>query len=365
MGDKHAISQLNPFLKRSAITTDIRMIPKNKMLNTNTSTNLPRPNSNSPKITQNKNNQSTSSNGSPPTQPPENHTQKSFAETIANFSFPKKDQAIIFNTIDGIPQIEYIKALSILTSPSNIKFTSRVSNNRFCVYFSSKNIADINTIFPITFLKAGFATDDLSHIISFRRQTIIKNKDINKLPGSLIIHFDDTNFRIFLTDDTLTCYLCRHTGHTSAHCNNLPHTKLVNTNEQNDNLEPQPNTSKDLLIMSNDTPNEITPPSCAQSKESITIEPEQNEEISDSTHTKLIKYLYKSVKLDQMRKKNCPRNKGENTKILQRRIRASILRATRECIRRPTKTRIFRASPPLYQHNRQSASELANGIGRC
>jgi hypothetical protein len=55
---------------------------------------------------------------------------------------------------------------------------------------------DINTISPIPYLKAGLTTDELSHIISFRRQTHIKNEDINKLPGSLLIHFDDTNFRI-------------------------------------------------------------------------------------------------------------------------------------------------------------------------
>lgn len=200
----------------------------------------------------------------------ENCTQKTFAETTANLSFPKKNQAIIFNTIDDIPQIEYIKAISLITNPSNIKFASRISNNRFCIYFANSNIVNdiinrcqtitvdnnnielrrlenqakriiisnvspiiphtyitdalnligINTLTPITFLKAGFSTDKLSHIISFRRQTHIKFEDASKLPGSLVIHFENTDYRIFLTDDTLTCYLCKRTGHTSAHCKN-------------------------------------------------------------------------------------------------------------------------------------------------
>lgn len=200
----------------------------------------------------------------------DNITQKTFAETTANLSFPKKNQAIIFNTIDGIPQIEYIKAISLVTNPSNIKFASRISNNRFCIYFANSNIVNdiinscptitidnnnielrrlenqakriiisnvspiiphtyitdalnligINTITPITFLKAGFHTEDLSHIISFRRHTHIKFEDTSKLPGSLVIHFENTDYRIFLTDDTLTCYLCKRTGHTSAHCKN-------------------------------------------------------------------------------------------------------------------------------------------------
>lgn len=141
MGDKPAIPKLKPFLKRSTNITGISPSTKNKVKFKYALQSTP----NYFKLYKNhanKNTQSTSLNASPPAQPIENLTQKSFAETTANFSFPKKDQAIIFNTIDGIPQIEYIKALSILTNPSNIKFASRVSNNRFYVYFSSKNIAD-------------------------------------------------------------------------------------------------------------------------------------------------------------------------------------------------------------------------------
>ncbi|KAL4091564.1 hypothetical protein QTP88_026231 [Uroleucon formosanum] len=219
----------------------------------------------------------------------ENCTQKTFAETTANLSFPKKNQAIIFNTIDGIPQIEYIKTITLITNPSNIKFASRISNNRFCIYFANSNIVNdiiinrfqtitvdnnnielrrlenqakrdiisnvsliiphtyitdalnlisINTLTPITFLKAGFSTDDLSHIISFRRQTHIKFEDTSKLPGSLVIHFENIDYRIFLTDDTLTCYLYKCTGHTSAHCKNTsnktraPSSKTVNLPSQ-------------------------------------------------------------------------------------------------------------------------------------
>lgn len=219
----------------------------------------------------------------------ENRTQKTFAETTANLSYPKKNQAIIFNTIDGIPQIEYIKAISLITNPSNIKFASRISNNRFCIYFANSSIVNdiinrcqtitvdnniielhrlenqakhiiisnvspiiphtfitdvlnligINTLTPITFLKAGFSTDDLSHIISFRRQTHIKFEDTSKLPGSLVIHFENIDYRIFLTDDTLTCYLCKRTGHTSAHCKNTSEQNKSPPSSQTVNLPSQ------------------------------------------------------------------------------------------------------------------------------
>lgn len=71
-------------------------------------------------------------------QPKPNYT-KTFAETTPNTMFPKKEQAIIINTISEIPQIEYVKAFSKITLPKNITFVSRISNNRFCIYFRDKN----------------------------------------------------------------------------------------------------------------------------------------------------------------------------------------------------------------------------------
>jgi hypothetical protein len=34
----------------------------------------------------------------------------------------------------------------------------------------------------------------------------------------MVIKYENTDFRIFLTDDTLTCYVCHQTGHTSSFC---------------------------------------------------------------------------------------------------------------------------------------------------
>jgi len=75
----------------------------------------------------------------------------------------------------------------------------------------------IKTLSQISFLKAGFH-DELAHISSFRRQVYIHPDDTANVPGSMIIKYDNTDFRIFLTDDTLTCYVCHQTGHTSSFC---------------------------------------------------------------------------------------------------------------------------------------------------
>ncbi|CAI6345684.1 unnamed protein product [Macrosiphum euphorbiae] len=209
--------------------------------------------------------------------PPKINNTKTFAETTANTTFPKKDQAIILNTINEIPQIEYVKAFSKITLPKNIIFASRISNNRFCIYFRDKITVDeltqnysyitvnenqipfrrlvnpakrfiisnahpiiphevitehlllenIKTLSPITFLKAGFQ-DELAHISSFRRQVYIHPDDTANVPGSIIIKYDNTDFRIFLTDDTLICYACKQSGHTSNHCKKEPNTMTNN-----------------------------------------------------------------------------------------------------------------------------------------
>jgi hypothetical protein len=138
-------SRLNIIItKPNSCNTKLPIQPKHTSIN---QTNTP------PQTTPNSNMQT--SNAIPPknTNNQDNDpTKKTFAVTTANFTFPKKDQAIVFNTIDGTPQIDYINALSTITNPINIKFASRISNNRFCIYLASKEIVDeiINNFPTIT-----------------------------------------------------------------------------------------------------------------------------------------------------------------------------------------------------------------------
>jgi hypothetical protein len=115
------------------------------------------------------------------------------------------------------------------------------------------NTIGINPITPITFLKAGFISENLSHIISFRRQTYVKKEVISKLPNSIIINFDNTEYRIFLTDDTLTCYLCKRTGHTSPYCKNTIAQNQILSEYDKENTFRQPETQTDNIDISNNT----------------------------------------------------------------------------------------------------------------
>lgn len=223
------------------------------------------------------------------TQIPTNIPNRNFASVTAHDNTPKRDQAIVFNSIDGIPQKEYVLAIGQIVSPKNITFVSRISNNRFCIFLSNKNILDhlldktqsikindhviqirrllnpakriiISNVCPsignqeilnalknidiipmsqINHLKAGINIEGYEHIMSFRRQMYIKHDDIIKLPGSLIVPSNESQFRIFFTDDSITCYTCKSTGHTSNTCkkNISIETKIQSSHVPNETLK--------------------------------------------------------------------------------------------------------------------------------
>uniref|UniRef100_A0A2S2PY02 Uncharacterized protein n=1 Tax=Sipha flava TaxID=143950 RepID=A0A2S2PY02_9HEMI len=155
------------------------------------------------------------------------NTNTNFASVTAMESTPNRQQAIVFNSIDGIPQKEYVLAIGKIVKPINIIFVSRISNNRFCIFLSSKQVLDnlmqhtqsiyindhiiqirrlinpakriiLSNVCPsipnrsildtlknidiiptsqINHLKAGINVEGYEHIMSFRRQMYINNED--------------------------------------------------------------------------------------------------------------------------------------------------------------------------------------------
>ena len=86
-------------------------------------------------------------------------------------------------------------------------------------------------------MKAGFGNEDYDHIGSFRRQLYIHPDDNEKLPSSILINFDQTDYRLFLSDDTVICYLCKQTGHTTKHCKNVTENKTPYSNNNHEILD--------------------------------------------------------------------------------------------------------------------------------
>ncbi|KAI4473072.1 hypothetical protein M0802_016337 [Mischocyttarus mexicanus] len=204
------------------------------------------------------------------TQP--SQSSPSYAKVTGNISFPKKDQAVIIDVIDDSQLKVYVQAISKLIDPAHIRFISRIANNRICIYVATKEIADelidkhkailvngkslpirplisrnkriiFSNVCPIiphnvleeklkewkikpmsamTFLRAGLTDQGFSHILSFRRQIFITPEDIEKLPESFQITYEDTTYWIYVSSDNISCFLCKKEGHIAKNCSEKP-----------------------------------------------------------------------------------------------------------------------------------------------
>jgi hypothetical protein len=191
-----------------------------------------------------------------------------YASAAQRYTFPSKEQAIVMDSIDGVQLNEYIFAISKLVNPSDIKFASKMSMNRVCLYLSNKELVNsligkhrsinignatvsirplitkytrvvLSNVCPviphhvietklrklnirlassITFLRVGISQPGFSHILSFRRQVYIHPDDVSKVPSSLKIDFDETSYWLYLSTDGVSCFLCKERGHLARNC---------------------------------------------------------------------------------------------------------------------------------------------------
>lgn len=185
---------------------------------------------------------------------------------------PTRDQAIVIEASDNIMLKDYVLAVGQLTDPSNIRFVSRISNGRICIYLTNKKIVeDITTkytrikinneslmirplitktkrvilsnvcpVIPnsvieekfsqygikpsssIDYIRAGISIPGFSHVLSFRRQMYVQPDDADKLPESMQIAHEGINYWIYISGDTPMCFLCKQEGHFARQCRNKP-----------------------------------------------------------------------------------------------------------------------------------------------
>ena len=209
---------------------------------------------------------------------------------MTNISFPNKEQAIIIEAVSDTTVKEYIQAVAKITGPNAIRFVSRISNERICIYFNSKTTAKrfvtnykslsinniITTVRPLldpsqrivlsnvsptiphsfiekfltdhnikltsklTFLRAEIQENGFSYIMSFRRQIYINPDDVTKISESFLITHEDTQYRIFVSIDKVSCFLRKQEGHIAKQCNNP--TKPIPTNSNQSPKTPKQST---------------------------------------------------------------------------------------------------------------------------
>ena len=209
----------------------------------------------------------------------------SYAQATQHIQVPTKEQAIIIDAIEGVSVQEYARELAKIISPTNMKFISRISFGRVCIYLSSKEIADrltdnhtkiniggqqleirpliskakriilsnacpiipnetileeltrlnITPVSKITYIRAGINDSGFTHLLSFRRQMYIKPEDVATLPPVLRINFDDTTYFIYLSTEKVTCFICNEEGHLAKHCKKSTESQYENTSQMENN----------------------------------------------------------------------------------------------------------------------------------
>ncbi|CAG5102890.1 Similar to Transposon TX1 uncharacterized 82 kDa protein (Xenopus laevis) [Cotesia congregata] len=70
----------------------------------------------------------------------------------------------------------------------------------------------------ITFLKVGIQNPPFNHILSFRRQVYITPQDEEKFPETIKIIFEETTYFIYLSTDSISCFICKKEGHLAKNC---------------------------------------------------------------------------------------------------------------------------------------------------
>lgn len=226
-------------------------------------------------------------------------------------TFPNRNQAIIIHAADNIKLQEYVYTVGTHVGPENIIFSSRISNNRICIYLKSGKLADNFSSFhptlnindhvlkvrklinpskrlllsnvsphiphseienilinqlklkptsPMSFLRAGLPNDQYKHVLSFRRQIYIipdsqeeEAGDLN-IPESITINYEEEEFRIYLSTNDQWCSICKTSDHNTGNCTKTTHHAPYPTQTIADNITPlTTNTAIDEIEVDQDT----------------------------------------------------------------------------------------------------------------
>ncbi|EEZ99120.1 Transposon TX1 uncharacterized 82 kDa protein-like Protein [Tribolium castaneum] len=195
-------------------------------------------------------------------------TYASISKQTQNQFLPRS-HAIVIDTLDDFKLTDYVVAIGTIIGPKFIKSASRISNNRICIYLTSTELVNqlindkktiriedkefkirklitlaqrlvignvctsiphciieneiakigLRAVSSVTTLRARILDDASSHVESFRRQVFVTPPEDNfELPQSIVINFEDTTFRLFLSFEEITCFICKQQGHSTNRC---------------------------------------------------------------------------------------------------------------------------------------------------
>lgn len=224
-----------------------------------------------------------------------------------------RENGIIIEMVEGIPEEDYVYAITNLTNPTNLEYAFRMSKQRLCIYFKEKNIAEYITINHKTikinninikirpiitnskrlllsnvhptipenllenelkqmgltltsnmqYLRAGYKRPELAHIVGSRRAIFVTN-DNEQIPEHINITYENVNYQIYITEDSELCTFCRKYGHNLNTCRIKNNTQLT---QRTTNPE-QETTNQNTAYNQNNEPQKTITTNLAEQKES-------------------------------------------------------------------------------------------------
>ena len=196
-----------------------------------------------------------------------------------------RDNGIVFKALDTVSVRQYLISLVSQISDSKVLSASRISNGRIAAYLSSKEAVievvqtgltydgtfieltplvqpttrlTLSNVYPeipntvlihnlssfckvvsqVRSIPLGFKEKHLSHIMSFRRQVHVLLKPNVTPPEHINLSYLGTNYRVFLSTESVRCFSCGEYGHISRACKKQG-TDDIDKNETNP-LNPPP-----------------------------------------------------------------------------------------------------------------------------
>jgi hypothetical protein len=187
---------------------------------------------------------------------------------------PNRKHGVIFEAMDGLTIEQYLRAIADTIGGINIKYASRLSGGRICVYLAAEsfvqelcapggiNISDsfipcrpyvmasrrvvLSNVLPdipnetllpllhtfgkptshISQLSISTTHADLKHIKSFRRLVYMLIPSMEKIPSTINVEYDGVKYVIYVTCDDVTCVTCHKPGHVAQNCHTKPQSRL-------------------------------------------------------------------------------------------------------------------------------------------
>ncbi|KAH0555268.1 hypothetical protein KQX54_016621 [Cotesia glomerata] len=204
-----------------------------------------------------------------------NNPGSSYVNVTKSQQFPTKEQAIVIDVTPEAQIEDYVVSLAALVKPESIKFVSRISNNRVCIYLANKQIVQdlvknhpkikvnnsivhirplitknirvvLSNVCPIIphdvieqeFTKLGIK---LSSEITFLK-VYITPQDKEKLPETIKIIFEETTYFIYLSTDSISCFICKKEGHLAKNCP----TENPTTHQENEPTQTQAHETEEI-----------------------------------------------------------------------------------------------------------------------